>query len=122
MTIAGTRRLRAETRSLHASPSHPAPRHPEKVLHQPLLTGPEQSGHPEVRFLHRRPWYRPDVPLVDCPDCGNPISTEAYFCPKCGRPTGKQKAAPRKLAIRTLVIWVVLVLAFLAVWLLLDPQ
>ena len=62
------------------------------------------------------------VPLVDCPDCGNPISTEAYFCPKCGRPTDKQKAAPRKLAIRTLVIWVVLVLAFLAVWWLLDPQ
>ena len=25
--------------------------------------------------------------LIACPDCGGPLSTEAYSCPKCGRPT-----------------------------------
>ena len=27
------------------------------------------------------------MPLVTCPDCGNPVSTQAAACPKCGRPT-----------------------------------
>ena len=27
------------------------------------------------------------MPLTECPDCSNSISTEAYVCPKCGRPT-----------------------------------
>lgn len=26
------------------------------------------------------------MPLIDCPECGRPISTEAEFCPQCGHP------------------------------------
>jgi hypothetical protein len=53
------------------------------------------------------------MPLTECPDCSNPISTEAYACPKCGRPTGKQPTLKwKKLAI----LWVVLVVAFFVIW------
>ena len=56
------------------------------------------------------------MPLTDCPDCGNPISTEAFVCPKCGRPTGKQQRLEKKRVRTVLVLWVVLVLAFVLVW------
>jgi uncharacterized membrane protein YdbT with pleckstrin-like domain len=26
------------------------------------------------------------MPLIDCPDCGKPVSTEAHACPNCGYP------------------------------------
>lgn len=25
--------------------------------------------------------------LINCPDCGTSISSSAFFCPKCGRPS-----------------------------------
>lgn len=50
------------------------------------------------------------MPLTACPDCEAEISTEAYVCPKCGRPTAKQGRVAKK-ANRTLLIWVV-VLSF----------
>jgi predicted amidophosphoribosyltransferase len=51
--------------------------------------------------------------LVRCPDCGNEISTEAYVCPKCGRPTGKRPKYPIK---RFATLWLVLIVAFWAIW------
>ena len=27
------------------------------------------------------------MPMITCPDCGNPISKAALACPKCGSPT-----------------------------------
>lgn len=35
------------------------------------------------------------MPLVTCPDCGGPVSTEAAACPTCGRPNRQiQPARP----------------------------
>ena len=51
--------------------------------------------------------------LVRCPDCGNEISTEAYVCPKCGRPTGKR---PKYQIKRFATHWMVLIVAFWAIW------
>lgn len=56
------------------------------------------------------------MPLTECPDCSNPISTEAYVCPKCGRPTARVK----KQWKRGFVLWAVLVVVFLVVWQLLN--
>jgi len=53
--------------------------------------------------------------LVECKDCGNPISTEAFVCPKCGRPTGRRPTGLMSWKWRV-GLWVVLVLAFLAIW------
>jgi hypothetical protein len=33
--------------------------------------------------------------LMTCPDCGNPVSTEAVSCPKCGRPTASRPEASK---------------------------
>ncbi|HEX6767353.1 MAG TPA: hypothetical protein VF103_17765 [Polyangiaceae bacterium] len=52
--------------------------------------------------------------LTQCPDCGNSISTEAFVCPKCGRPTGKRPSVFN--VKRTLILWAVLIVAFLAIW------
>lgn len=60
--------------------------------------------------------------LTNCPDCGNEISTEAYVCVKCGRPTGRKPPPPQLFNKRTLILWAVLVLAFLAIWLFLNPE
>jgi hypothetical protein len=60
------------------------------------------------------------MPLTDCPDCGNSISTEAYACPKCGRPTGRKHALGPTL-LRTFLTWIVLVIVFLTVWHFLRP-
>lgn len=53
--------------------------------------------------------------LTECPDCGNGISTDAYVCPKCGRPTGR-KPPPVFNLKRTVILWAVLVVAFLLIW------
>ena len=53
--------------------------------------------------------------LTPCPDCETPISTEAYACPKCGRPTGKRPPYGANLK-RLLILWCVLIVAFLAIW------
>ena len=61
------------------------------------------------------------MPLTECPDCATQISTEAYVCPKCGRPTGKQP--PSLIKWRKIVIlWAVLVVAFLLIWQLLSAK
>jgi predicted amidophosphoribosyltransferase len=62
------------------------------------------------------------MPLTECPDCANPVSTEAFVCPKCGRPTGKHQKVAAKTFKKTLILWAVLVLAFLGIWLLLNPK
>lgn len=54
--------------------------------------------------------------LIDCPDCGNPISTEAYTCPKCGRPTARQRQLASTFWKRKLIIWGVSVAVFYLVW------
>jgi predicted amidophosphoribosyltransferase len=53
------------------------------------------------------------MPLMECPDCSNSISTEAYVCPKCGRPTGKRPTLKWK---KVVILWAVLVVAFLVIW------
>jgi predicted nucleic acid-binding Zn ribbon protein len=55
------------------------------------------------------------MPLTDCPDCGNPISTEAYCCPKCGRPTEKQQSHQIRWR-KFIILWLVLIFAFLVIW------
>ena len=30
------------------------------------------------------------MPLIDCPDCGKPVSTEAHACPNCGYPVAEK--------------------------------
>ncbi len=42
--------------------------------------------------------------LINCPDCGNPVSSEAPVCPKCGRPI---RAINRR--------WIVLAAAFVVI-------
>jgi hypothetical protein len=32
------------------------------------------------------------MPLIDCPDCGKPVSTEARACPICGYPVAERLA------------------------------
>jgi len=54
--------------------------------------------------------------LTTCPDCQHELSTEAFACPKCGRPTGKQQKLAKKKIVRVLILWGVLVLAFLGIW------
>jgi predicted amidophosphoribosyltransferase len=61
------------------------------------------------------------MPLSDCPDCATPISTEAFVCPKCGRPTGKQVPGVLKWR-KILILWVVLVAAFMVIWQLLSSK
>jgi len=61
------------------------------------------------------------MPLVNCPDCASEISTEAYVCPKCGRPTGKQPAAVIKWR-RIVILWATLVVAFLVIWQVLNAK
>jgi len=34
------------------------------------------------------------MPLIDCPDCKKPVSTEAHACPNCGYPVA-EKLAPK---------------------------
>ncbi len=53
------------------------------------------------------------MPLIECPDCSNQISTEAYVCPKCGRPTGKRPTIRWK---KVVILWGVLVVAFIVIW------
>jgi membrane protein YdbS with pleckstrin-like domain len=37
------------------------------------------------------------MPLIDCPDCGKPVSSEAHACPNCGYPVAEKLA--RKPAV-----------------------
>lgn len=62
------------------------------------------------------------MPLVDCPDCATPVSTEAFVCPKCGRPTGKHKEVAAKKLKTTLLLWLALVISFLVIWKLFEPK
>jgi hypothetical protein len=32
------------------------------------------------------------MPLIECPDCGKPVSTEAHACPNCGYPVAEKLA------------------------------
>ena len=54
--------------------------------------------------------------LTTCPDCEAEISTEAYVCPRCGRPTGKLKTARLKGARNILMLWAALIAAFFVIW------
>ena len=48
------------------------------------------------------PWSygeRMRVRLVDCPDCGHPVSRDAVACPSCARPL---KAPPKSPAMTLL--------------------
>jgi len=54
--------------------------------------------------------------LIPCPDCQKDLSSEAFVCPHCGRPTGKQARVQKKVFIRMIVLWVVLIIAFSAIW------
>jgi predicted nucleic acid-binding Zn ribbon protein len=59
------------------------------------------------------------MPLVNCPDCGNAISTEAYACLKCGRPTGKRPKYPLK---RFALLWLLLVAVLVGNWILFSHK
>lgn len=58
--------------------------------------------------------------LVACPDCQKDVSTEAFVCPHCGRPTGKQAAVQKKFFLRVFFMWLALIVVFLAIWQLLG--
>ena len=60
--------------------------------------------------------------LTTCPDCQNEISSEAFACPKCGRPTGKPQQLRKKKIVLVLSLWAGLVLAFLAIWIGLNQK
>lgn len=62
------------------------------------------------------------MPLVNCPDCGNEISDAAYACPKCGRPTGKSPFSAKRILVRTVALWVVLIVMFLLIWQFVSPD
>lgn len=61
-----------------------------------------------------------DMALQTCPDCGKPVSSEAWVCPTCGKPLRQ----PTLLNARTVKwgvgIWLTLVVAFIVVWQLLN--
>ena len=57
--------------------------------------------------------------LLQCPDCQGEISSEAYVCPRCGRPTEKHAREQKKLK-RRLYAWLfglMLLLAIYEIWL-----
>jgi hypothetical protein len=35
------------------------------------------------------------MPLIDCPECGKPVSTAAHACPACGYPVAEKLAQPK---------------------------
>ena len=37
------------------------------------------------------------MPLIECPDCGKPVSSDAHACPNCGYPVAEKLA--RKTAV-----------------------
>ena len=79
------------------------------------------GGYPTLFFV-ANPRYggeSPPMPLTNCPDCGNDISTEAYVCPKCGRPTGRRPKYPLK---RFAILWTLLIVVFFALWQFLSPK
>ncbi|MCA9598266.1 MAG: zinc-ribbon domain-containing protein [Myxococcales bacterium] len=59
--------------------------------------------------------------LVDCPECGKPISSEAYTCPKCGYPTERHKKAQGGWK-RAIGLWFALIVLFLLTWQLISPR
>lgn len=60
------------------------------------------------------------MPLIQCPDCAKDLSTEAYVCPHCGRPTGRHASTQKKI-YRALLLWVAVIVCLLVVWQLLVP-
>lgn len=36
------------------------------------------------------------MPLITCPECGKPVSTEAHACPACGYPVAEKQSAQAK--------------------------
>jgi len=55
------------------------------------------------------------MPLVNCPECGGPVSTDAAACPHCGFPSPARNAAPPLPPARSGVSAGWLVFGFLAV-------
>ena len=55
------------------------------------------------------------MPLIECPDCHKDLSTDAYVCPNCGRPTARQ-ADFQKKAFKWILIWVAVMVTLLTVW------
>lgn len=51
------------------------------------------------------------MPLIDCPDCHEKVSSEAEKCPKCGRGIVKKQSATGVLA--AIIIGVIVGVALL---------
>jgi len=84
--------------------------------------GVDAGWSAEKKGITGRPQRRrvvTQMALVNCPDCGNEISTEAYVCPKCGRPTGRRPKLPLK---RFAILWLVLIIVFYVIWTLLSHK
>jgi hypothetical protein len=60
--------------------------------------------------------YRP-VALVACPDCKGEVSSEAWACPKCGKPI-----RVRKNLRNAIIMWGLLIVMFLVIWQFLGPR
>ena len=58
--------------------------------------------------------------LVPCADCGNQISSSALACPKCGKPM--MGFLSGRFVKRALILWGVLIFAFLVIWQVLNTQ
>lgn len=41
-------------------------------------------------------------PLFPCPDCANPVSKKAWFCPKCGTQINSQKSDKNEVVIKNI--------------------
>ena len=57
--------------------------------------------------------------LLSCPDCSSQISDLAWACPKCGRP---MRSPMRYFGKRALILWAVLIVAFLVIWQLMNAS
>ena len=57
--------------------------------------------------------------LVTCPDCQNQVSSEAWICPKCGRPIKRVWLLSGK---RPLILWAILIVMFIVIWFMLPNE
>ena len=73
-----------------------------------------------VKTLRRSQNEMPDHPVLSpCPDCGNPVSTSAAACPKCGRKL--KQTAVGVLAVVLLVLVSAWVIYFVSVTFHVNP-
>jgi endogenous inhibitor of DNA gyrase (YacG/DUF329 family) len=56
------------------------------------------------------------MPLVPCPDCGAQISSEAWSCPTCGRPSRGKGRGTRFAFMFIAMLVVVMAIQLFGAW------